>query len=232
MTAVRPLTRSKASDDTPVRLVERGGDLVLESYSYRGEEVDPAQLIERIDGRVQCGFYLEMAERKDYADGAAFGERVASGTVRDETAPPGGEGKRLWTVEYRRGGKTLGIEVDLAEWALERRWNQDGDLGFPMLESSVARQNADGRVEVGSAILTCGKAPAWLFAPPGTGRYVAGLHATKPAPVTLTVPAGTVQVAAMGTGTIVWDNGEVTVEATDLEGTPRLTGGRLLDSGR
>ena len=102
------------------------------------------------------------------------------------------------------------------EWELKRRWTQDGELGWPMLESPVARQNADGRVEVGGAVLTCGKAPAWLFADP-TGRlWAAGYHG-PPAPLTLTVPGGRVELAAMGIGTIVWRNGKASIEALDVK---------------
>ena len=76
-----------------------------------------------------------------------------------------------------------------------------------MLESPIARQNATGRVEVGDAVLECGQGPAWLFASPATGRYVAGYHGQQPAPLTLTVPGGRVEVPEMGIGTVVWDRG-------------------------
>jgi len=230
MTAVRPLTRTKLGDGAPLRLVEKGDDLVLEMYNYVGDSTTVAELDSLNAGRLQCGFYLEMADRSSYADGAAFARAVSEGAVSDETASPGGAegGGRPWRVEYRRDERTLGIEADLAEWKLLRRWTEDGDLGFPMLESPIARQNRDGRVEVGGAALTCGAEAGWLFAPPGTGRYVAGYHGQKPAPLTLTVPGGSVDVEAMGVGTVVWDNGEVTVEAVDLQGTPEVAGGRLV----
>jgi len=31
----------------------------------------------------------------------------------------------------------------------------------------------------------------------------------------------------MGTGTVVWDNGLVTVQAVGLQGEPRVSGGKL-----
>lgn len=76
--------------------------------------------------------------------------------------------------------------------------------------------------------MTCGKEAGWLFAPPGTGKYVAAYHGLKPAPFKLTVPNGSVEVEAMGTGTVVWDNGKVTIDAIDLAGTPTITGGTLM----
>jgi hypothetical protein len=121
----------------------------------------------------------------------------------------------------------LGLDVDLTKWELKRRWTENGDLGFPMLESSIARQNREGLVEVGDATLTYGKEAGWLFAPPGTGTYVAAYHGQRPAPLKLTVPNGSVEISAMGTGTVVWDNGEVTIDAIDLEGEPIVVGGTL-----
>jgi hypothetical protein len=171
-------------------------------------------------GRPQCGVYVELAEHSAYTDGSAFGKVVASGELHDVTAPAYtyyGEGERPWTVEYRRDGQALGIEVDLMEWRLKRRWTEQGEPGWPMLESPIAGQNATGRVVVGEAVLECGRAPAWLFASPATGRYVAGYHGQRPAPLSLTVPGGRVEVPEMGIGTVVWDNGKVTVEAIGLE---------------
>jgi len=242
--AICPLSRRDLGRDAPIRLVERpstssGGDLVLEIYNYLG----PKKAFWELgwpglfyQGRPWCGVYLEMAERTDYPDGGAFAQAVANGQLVDEVAPPftyAGEGERPWMVEYRRDGHTLGIEVDLMEWRLKRRWTERGEIGWPMLESPVARQTNTGRVEVGDpstgsgrAIVACGQGPAWLFASPATGRYVAGYHGLRPAPLTLTVPGGRVEVPEMGIGTVVWDNGRVTVEAVGVKGEP-LVGEQL-----
>jgi hypothetical protein len=224
--AILPLSRRDLGRAAPIRLVERDGDLVLEIYNYLG----PKKAFWELgwpglfyQGRPWCGVYLEMAERADYPDGGVFGQVVASGQLRDEVAPPFtyvGEGERPWTVEYRRDGRALGIEVDLMEWRLKRRWTEQGAIGWPMLESPIARQNASGRVEAGGALLECGQASAWLFASPATGRYVAGYHGSRPAPLTLIVPGGRVEIPEMGIGTVVWDNGRVTVEAVGVKGEP------------
>jgi hypothetical protein len=206
-----------------------GGDLVLEIYNYLGPRKGFWELAWPglfYQGRPWCGVYLEMAERTDYPDGVEFARTVASGQLRDEVAPPftyAGEGERTWTVEYRRAAEALGIEVDLMEWRLKRRWTQRGELGWPMLESPMARQNATGRVEAGPARLECGVGPAWLFASPTTDRYVAGYHGLRTAPLTLTTPGGRVYVPEMGIGTVVWDQGRVTVEAIGLSREPIVT---------
>ncbi len=217
--AILPLTRTDLGRNAPIRLVEREGDLVLELYNYLGPrkafwELSWPGLFYK--GRPQCGIYVELAERTAYPDGKTFGQVVAGGQWRDVTAPAftyAGMGERPWTVEYRRDGQALGIEVDLLEWRLRRRWTERGDLGWPMLEAPMARQIPAGRLEVEDAVLECAAGPIWLFASPATGRYVAGYHGQQPAALTLTVPGGRVEIAEMGLGTLVWDNGQLTAEA-------------------
>lgn len=236
LTAVRPLTRTSLSHDAPLRLVERKGNLALEIYNYEG----PAKTFWELgwpgsfyQGMPQSGFYAEVAARDEYADGAAFARAVASGDLLDEAEAPftyGGaaDEERLWKVEYGRGGRRLGVEVDLMQWKLKRRWTGDGDQGWPMLESPLARQTRDGRVEVGGSTLECGQAAAWVLASPERGCWVAAYHGPQAAPLVFTVPDGKVKIKSMGTGTVVWDNGRVSVAANDLRGTPEVEGGQLV----
>ena len=231
--AIRPLTRTDLGRQAPIRLIEVQGDLVLEIYNYLGPEKRFWELNwpgAFYQGTPQCGVYLEVAERADYPDGRAFARTVASGVLSDQAAAPfvyAGERERPWAVEYTREDQSLGIEVDLMAWKLLRRWTQSGDLGWPMLESPVARETRNGHVAVGGATLDCGTDAAWLFACPATERWVAAYHGRLPAPLTLAVPGGRVEVAAMGTGTVVWDKGSVTVQAVDLSGIPQVRGGSL-----
>lgn len=222
--AIMPLTITDLGRNAPICLIERQGDLVLELYNYLGPEKSFWELRwpgAFYHGRPQCGFYLEIAERDAYDNGDAFACVVKQGSLRDETAPPftyAGDAGRSWIVEYARDGRILGIEVDLMEWRLKRRWIHAGPMTWPMLESPMARQTRTGHIEVADARLSCGPEAGWLFASPKTGRYVAAYHGLYPAPLTLTVPGGTVEVTAMGTGTVIWDNGEIIVEAVGLHG--------------
>ena len=135
---------------------------------------------------------------------------------------------RPWSVEYARDNQTLGIQIDLLEWHLQKRWTHKGILGWPQLESPLARQNRTGRIAVENAALTCGNRPAWLFACPQTKRYVAAFHGADPEPLTLSVPEGELYIEAMGTGTILWDNGNITIEALQCKGKIKITGGRIV----
>jgi hypothetical protein len=156
--------------------------------------------------------------------GAEFAQKVAEGVLRDQAAPPvtsyHDDVERSWTVEYARDGQRLGIEVDLIGWELKRRWNTEGDLGWPLIESPIARQTDTGHVAVGGAAVFCGNQPAWLFALPGERLFVAGYHG-DPAPFALRTPGGSVTLDAMGSGVVTWWNGEVTVDAIH-GGAPRI----------
>ncbi len=231
---IRPLSRTDLGRSAPIRIVERQGDLVLEIYNYLGSQKPFWEMWPQgpfFKGFPQCGVYLELAERSAYDDGQAFVQTIDSGTLIDEADAPfvfDGTTDRNWTVAYSRDDETLGIQIELMHWELKRRWTQDGDLGFPMLKSPMALQNRGGDITIGDATLTCGEEAAWLWANPDGKRYVVGYHGPTPAPLKLTVPGGSVAVEAMGTGTLVWDDGSVTVEALDITEMPKVEGGQLM----
>ncbi len=218
-TALRPLHATALSRETPIRLLERDGDLVLEIYNYQGAEKRFWELRNPgffFQGHPICAFYLEVAARVDFADGRAFAQMVASGTIEESLEPPftrGESGERRYRAAYQRGEKVVGLEVDVMGWALLRRWTESGDLGFPMLEAPVARQNSRGRIDVADAVLTCDSQPAWLWGNVQQGRWVVGYLGETPTALTLETPQGAVDVENMGMGTLLWDNGEVSVEA-------------------
>jgi hypothetical protein len=231
--AIRPLSRTDLGRDAPIQLAERDGDLILELYNYLGPEKRfwelgwPGAFFQ---GTPHCGVYLEVAERDQHSDAMRFAREVLSGQLLDRTEPPfvyAGERERLWHLQYARDGAVLGIEVDLMSWRLKRRWTEDGDLGWPMLASPLACETRTGEVVVGEARLRCGPEAGWLFACPERNRWVAAYHGRKPAPLELSVPGGRLALDAMGTGTVVWEDGTVYVEAVAVEGTPRVEGGVL-----
>ena len=218
--AVRPLTATDLGGGAPIRLVDIDGHLALEIYNYIGpaktfwELAHPGSFYQ---GQPRCGFYIEVAERSDWPDGRAFGAAIAAGALLDEAADPQTYtpgAQRLWSVEYKRDGRRLGIEVDLMEWHLKRRWTHAGELAYPMLESPIARQSAGGRVAVEEATLTCQRGPAWLCELPD--GWVAGYHGTEPTSLVLDTPGGRLEVDEMGTGIASYRNGEVSIDAIGL----------------
>lgn len=229
--AIRPLARTHLSHQPPLRLVERQGSLVLEIYNYDGvaktfwELGWPGSFYQ---GQPQCGFYAEVAERSAWADGAAFAAAVAEGVIEDQLQDrftyEGDDQTCMWSVSYAREGCQVGLEVDLMQWQLHRRWNHDGELGLPMLDCSVARQTRTGEVAVGEARLSCGAEAAWLYARPEEERWAAAYHGPLAAPLTLELPQGKVEIESLSAGLVVWDRGEVTITALGLKGAPTVTG--------
>jgi hypothetical protein len=232
--AIRPLSRTDLGRGAPIRLVDKQGDLVLETYNYLGSEKSFWEM--RPDGpffqgHPKNGIYIEMAERNTYANAQAFSQCVASGTLRDESDPSvvyDGQTPRHWIVEYERDGQKLGIEIDLMQWDLKRRWTHQGELGFPMLDSPIVQQSRSGNIQLGEASLAFGKGAGWLYNSPNQELFIAGYHGPNPGALTLTLPIGKVEIESLTCGTITWHKGEVTIDALDLQGTPNITGGRMI----
>jgi hypothetical protein len=231
--AVQPLSCTDLGRDAPVRLVDIDGHLALEIYNYLGpaktfwELANPGSFYKR---QPQCGFYLEIANKADHDHALAFGRSVSASMILDELRPlaewdrgPNG----LWHVEVGRGPHRLGLEVDLVHWRLMRRWNEGGDLAFPMLESPVARETRTGHVSVGGATLTCGKGAAWLVALPEQKLYVAAIHGEHAAPVELVIPDGRVTIERMHAGLITWQDGRVFIEPPGAGQGVGVEGGTL-----
>ena len=218
-TAIQPLELTDLGGGAPIRLVELDGHLALEMYNYTGpaktfwEMAKPGSFYQ---GQPRCGFYAELAERTAYASGADFAAEVASGALIDEAVPPatyttGSE--RPLRVEYARDDRILGIEVDLYEWSLKRRWTQGRLPRLAHARVALRRQSASGQVSIGGATLTCDKGPIWLCACPGGKRYVAAYSGIEMTSLRLEVPGDVVELAEMGAGTVIWDEGQIKVEA-------------------
>ena len=234
--AIRPLQRTELGRHAPIQLVEKQGDLVLEIYNYLGSmkpfwNMQPGGPF--FKGFPQCGVFIEMAERSTYPDDQAFEATVAGGILTDEVDASfvyDSVNERLWTVEYERNGQVLGIQIDLMDWKLKRRWTHNGDLGWPMLDSPIARQTRTGEVTVEGATLTCTPGVAvWLYGNSQVKRWVAGYHGQAPGPLKLTLPDGEIEIEAISTGIVSWDAGAVRVEAIGLNGIPKIKGGQLVE---
>jgi hypothetical protein len=151
--AVRPLEITALGKTTPIQLVERDGDLVLEMYNYKGPEKRfwemnwPGAFYK---GKPIIAFYLELANRADYANGVAFGSIVNDGRIIEHLDVPytyPAEGERRYVVSYQRDEHELGVDIDLMGWQLKRRWTEKGDLGWPTLETDFTDAIAHLRSE-------------------------------------------------------------------------------------
>ena len=114
-------------------------------------------------------------------------------------------------------------------WEMMRRWTHSGDETWPMLQCVQAEQSRKGKVAVMGGELKCGKQAAWVYGCKKSKIWAAGYHGKTPKPLTFQTPEGEVTLKAMGTGTIVWDNGRITIEATEVKGKPKVEGGELVE---
>jgi hypothetical protein len=238
--AIRPLQLTPLGRTTPMQLIERDGDLVLEMYNYQGEHKRFWELNwpgAFYQGRPICGFYIEVVERTAPrglpTSGLDFGRLVASGEFTDILDAPftyPASGERLYTAVYRRDGQELGLLLDVMQWRLLRRWTDNGGAqgtpasgpGWPMLTSPVAAQSNTGVVSAGDAHVEASHGPVWLVACPQAGRWVAGYTGQTPAQLRLVTPQGEATVESMGTGMVVWDNGAVRVAAVGAKAEPTI----------
>lgn len=211
--AVRPLTITPLGKETPLQLVERDGDLVLELYNYRGPEKRfwelgwPGAFYQ---GKPMVAFYLEVRERCAFADGRAFGQTVANGVFTEHLDAPftyPAAGERTYAVSYQRGDQEIGLALELMRWHLKRRWAAAGDLGWPPLVAPQAAQASHGSVTVGDAVLTSPHGPLWLAALDATQRYVVGYLGLQPTTLTLTTPQGSSTIAVADAAVLLWQAG-------------------------
>jgi hypothetical protein len=234
MFAIMPLSRTDIGRDAPIQLVERAGDLVLDVYTYQGSEKSFWEMRAEgpfFQGYPKNGVYVEVAERNDYQDAAAFAQSVASGTLTDHSDDPfvsDGHQERLWSIDYERDGKKVGIEVDLMSWTIKRRWTDSGDLGYPMLDSEFTAQSLDGNLRLGRATVEASGGPVWIVAPAHTEEWIVGYHGPAPISITLTVPGGKIVVPQLTAGTIHWQDGNVRIDAAGTSGNPSIVGGTLV----
>ncbi|MBC9868086.1 MAG: hypothetical protein F7O42_09465 [Opitutae bacterium] len=236
MMAIKPLTLTKLGQGEQIRLrVMEDDTLVLEMDNYRG----PRKIFWELawpgafyQGQPQCGFYSEVANRSAYADGAEFAKVVESGTVRDMADPKAtytGKESRIWQVEYERNGRKLGLQVDLYDWFRPaRRWNGNGELGWPMLKSSRAEQSKKGRIEVDGVTLKTRKGQtAWLYVSPSGETVAAAYHGSEPSAFDLQLEEGSVQLDSLKMGLVVWEKRGVSLETIGLKGEPRVVGNSI-----
>lgn len=222
--AFRALSRVRLGRNAPTLLTKRDGQLVLELYQHRGPEKAFWELRwpgAFYHGRPVNSFYLELAERSAYPSPQAFVDTIATGKFHAALDLPftyAGHGERHLRLSYDRDGQSIGLDVELMQWQLSKRWTAQGELGWPMLDSPHARESATAEVSVGEARFSCDQGPVWLFADPAHDRYVAGYRGLKTTKAILSLPTGQVNVDTMGVGVIVWDRAKVSVTAVDLDG--------------
>ncbi|MFO7170888.1 MAG: hypothetical protein DIU80_022905 [Chloroflexota bacterium] len=200
--AVRPLAPTNLGRAAPILLRERGGELVLSIYNYYQGEPKSFWEYAQLAGpfyrqNIRAGFVLEVGDREQYGDFAAFRAHVLRGAIEDWQ-----EGT-VRRVRYASGPDLLEIAVDLrANRLLERRVN-GAPYAPPMLWSPTAVQGRSGPLRAGGAALSAEGAPAWLVADDEHACWAAANPSDEAVRLRLETPAATVESAAFGFGRIV-----------------------------
>lgn len=212
-------------------LDDKDRTLVFEMYNYQGPEKTFWELAwpgAFFQGWPSNGWYTEVAEKGEYADGAAFAKVLQEAEIIDNLDAPftyTGSEQRKWKVEYKRGDDILGMEVDLFDWfSKSKSWDESGDIVTPMFSSTYAKQSTSGKIEVGECTLECGKQSAWLFVSPDEKTIVAGYHGPESAPLSLTTPNGSIEITSLKRGLVVINDGQASINATEIQGKPVLKG--------
>ncbi len=209
--ALRPLAPSNLGRVAPIVVQERDGELVLSIYNYfQGEEKrfwEYAPLGPFYKGNIRAGFVIEVGDRAQFGDFAAFREHIVRGHIADRME------RNVRTVSYASGSDLLEIDVDLyANCMVERRVN-GAIYQAAMLSSSTAVQSTTGELQVGGASLSTSPTPAWLLADDDHDCWVAVKASDEPGPWRFETPGGSVTCAAFGFGKVVWRGRErVTIE--------------------
>ena len=132
-------------------------------------------------------------------------------------------------MEYARDNESIGIELDMMEFEIEKIWTKDKDLDlYPMLDSSIAIQKLEGDILLNNSKLSCqGSGARWLVAIPELNLFVAAYNGPDPSSLSLRTPDGKVEIGQLSRGFVKWDNGEVEIEATGLVNTPKVIGAKI-----
>ncbi len=218
--AILLFERTDLGVHSPIQLYERDGELVLEVYNYKGAKKTFWELAwpgSFYLGQPKCAFYAEAGERADCDSIQAFAMNISQGQVTDESeSVPGHRTRnkvRKWDLEYSRGGESLGMSIDLMNWNLLRRWNERGDLTFPLLESPIARQSTSGTLEVEDVSLDCGSARMWIYKNRQADLVVMGGIAKIATDLNLKLPGKSINVRNFRYGIIKMEAGELVLDA-------------------
>jgi hypothetical protein len=200
-----PLAATNLGGTAPILLHHRGDELVLSIANYHDGEAHVFWEYATLAGpfyqrNIRAGFIIEVAERRAFADLAAFASHLQRSRIDDRD-----HGARR-RVCYSSGAHHLELTVDLhANRLIERR--RDGRLVEPPLLACPGAVQRRGPMQCGAAWLDAGDVAAWLVGDDAAAHWLAGVPALDATPVTLQTPVATIRCAAFGFGRIAITGG-------------------------
>jgi hypothetical protein len=237
--ALIPLEPSDMGSGAPIELNVVNGTLTLDLYNYRGPDKTfwehRSQSGPFYKGNTRSAFVLEVGDRSEFEDIAAFRRHIAAARITDSV-----DDEYMREIAYASGDSSIAMRYSLWDMSLiERRF--DGMTYSPPMGRAGALDGSgvqwlhsrDSMVELGGVTLMAGRAPKWLAVDRESRRYVVVNPSDESVPVWLETPAGTVvECDEFGFGRIDLDerelrvaieaNGEIGVLRIRSEGAPRL----------
>jgi hypothetical protein len=222
--AVTPLAQIDMGSDAPIELNLRNGVLTLDIYNYRG----PAKTFWEyaslggafFKGNVRNAFIIEVAERAEHADLAAFRARVATARVTD-TVDEASERE----ITYASEGVELVMRYSLRDMRLIERRIDGAPYAPPMaragaIDGSGAQwlHSADDKVSVADATVMCPGAKT-VLADAAAQRYVVIRTSLDAVPLRLTTPRAAIECEDFGFGRLELDEATGTL-AIETPGSP------------
>jgi hypothetical protein len=232
---IKPLSLTDLGSNAPIKLIQRQEQLVLELYNYLGpaktfwELANPGAFYQ---GQPRSGFYSEVAEKSEFSNGGKFASEILKGKLTEKFDEPETydvKNKNLWSIEYERNAESIGIELDMIEFEIEKIWTNDNNQDlFPMLDSPIAIQKSKGDILLNDSILECdGKGSRLLVSIPESNLWIATYNGPSPSSFSLKTSQGNIEIDQLTRGLVKWENGKVEVETTGLKGTPRIKGAQI-----
>jgi hypothetical protein len=208
---VRPLEPSNLGRAVPT-VLERGpdGELWLTITNYRGAPKrfwDYASLRGAFwRGNLRAGYVLEVIDRADTPDAAAFLDHLRRAVVEDEV-----DDHHLRRVHFHRDGPDVELRYDL--WRTEPAGRSIDGRPYepPMLASPVAVQGDGGTLTLDAATATTAAQPLWL-ARIGTDGWAIVNPVDRPTPLSLELPGVRLSAESWGAGRIEWRDGRVSLD--------------------
>lgn len=176
--ALIPLQQTDMGSNAPIELGRNGDTLTLDIYNYKGP---PKSFWEHrsqggpfYNGNVRNAFALDVAERAEFSDIAAFRRHIEAARLTDIV-----DAEHRRRIEYTSDGGSVALTYSTWNMSLIER-HHDGTVYAPPSARFGAvggggghfLQTAAASVELGRARLVSAPVPKWFYADDDAREYV------------------------------------------------------------
>ncbi len=231
--ALIPLEPDDLGHDAPIELRVDGDLLTLDVYNYLGPPTtfwEYRSLAGAFFKRnVRNAVIVEVAERTDFENVAAFRRHVAAARVSDRT-----DASHVREISYASDGGSVSLRYDLREMRPVARVFDGVPYVAPMSRAGAVdggglqwMQSRESLVDLAGATLTADAGPKWLAADAGARRCLFVHPTLDETDFALEMDGIVVECDSFGFGRVTLDaaSGAVRIEAAGEIGPVRIRGG-------